>query len=100
MESRLSVKNVVCVHSKNGDRRSALAIASYLMFSGRCDSSPEAFGHFARRRGLAPHPASQADWVPPTYHRYLQYATTSTSFSAPFPYLSLSSMPRCTCYVV
>ena len=30
----------------------------------------------------------------------LAYAPTSTSFSAPFPYLSLSSMPRCTCYVV
>ena len=29
-----------------------------------------------------------------------RYATTSTSLSAPFPYLSLSSMPRCTCYVV
>ena len=29
-----------------------------------------------------------------------EYATTSTSLSAPFPYLSLSSMPRCTCYVV
>ena len=52
---RADSRNVIAVHCKAGKGRTGMMIASFLLFSGQCDSASQAIQYYGRRRSH--------DWV-------------------------------------
>lgn len=85
-------RHVAVIHCTDGRARTSLAVACYLKFSEKFESTQEAFEYFCARRS-----PSDSTWINCLHHKYLQYFNDVLSLHGKVPRQDVLSLKSLIC---